>query len=236
MADWYHCYTVLSVTVAAFFGTMPGRVVISPLVPDIITTFTVLKTTVGLALTGMWAVFALMQFPAGVLSERFGERAVVLATVASTTLGSLALAVAPSFSTFAVAVLVIGIGAGLFMPAAASLLTKRFVETGQALGINSIGAPLDGLVAPVAATALAAHYGWRVAPLGVAVFAVMMFIMGGWRVQPMPPERPDIAMRERVDPQVVIELPSHPSVASTAVLAVIGFFAHQSFTSFSRPS
>lgn len=232
MADWAHRYTVLSVSVAAFFCTMSARVVISPLVPDIIATFSVSKAIIGLALTGMWAVFALMQFPAGVLSERFGERVIVLAAVACTGLGSLALAVVPSFPAFTVAVLVIGVGAGLFMPAAASLLTKLFVDTGSALGINTIGAPLGGLIAPIAATALVARYAWRGAPLAVALLAGVVLAIGVWRVRPVPPERPATAMRERFDPQVAVELLSRPPVVYTAVLAVIGFFAYQSFTSF----
>lgn len=232
MAGWHHRHTVLTVTVSAFFCTMSARVVISPLVPDIIRTFAVSKATVGLALTGMWAVFALLQFPAGVISERFGERAVVLAAVAFTGAGSLAVATAPSFPAFAATVLVIGVGAGLFMPAAASLLTKLFAETGRALGVNSVGAPLGGLVAPVAATALAASYGWRAAPLAVAVLAVVVLVAGTWRVRPMPPARPETAMRERFDPRTVVELLSRPPVVYTSVLAVIGFFAYQSFTSF----
>jgi predicted MFS family arabinose efflux permease len=232
MAGWSHRHTVLSVTVSAFFCTMSARVVISPLVPEIIESFAVSKAVVGLALTGMWAVFALLQFPAGVLGERFGERAVVLAALAFTAGGSLLVAVAPSFPAFAATVLVVGVGAGLFMPAAASLLTKLFAETGRALGVNSIGAPLGGLVAPVAATALAARYGWRTAPLAVAALTATVFALGVWRVRPTTPERPNAAMRDRFEPGVVLGLLARPPVVYTSVLAVVGFFAYQSFTSF----
>lgn len=232
MGTWHYRHTVLTVTVSAFLCTMSARVVISPLVPDIISAFAVSEAAVGLALTGMWAVFALMQFPAGVLSERFGERTVVLAALAFTALGSLTLAMVGSFLAFAATVVVTGIGAGLFMPAAASLLTKLFVETGHALGTNTIGAPLGGLIAPIAATALAARYGWRLAPLAAADLAGVVFLVGAWRVRAVAPERPDTAMRERFEPQAIVELCSRPPVLYTAVLAVIGFFAYQSFTSF----
>lgn len=232
MFRWHHRHTVLCVTVSAFFCTMSARVVISPLVPLIIDEFAVTKSSIGLALTGMWAVMALSQFPAGVLSERFGERAVVLGALAFTALGAFLVAVAPSFAVFAGTVLVVGIGAGLFMPGAASLLTKLFDGTGRALGINTIGAPLGGLVAPVAATVLAARFGWRAAPLAVAGLALVVLAVGAWRVRPVPPERPDAAMRDRFELRTVVELLSRPPVVYTTVLAAIGFFAYQAFTSF----
>lgn len=232
MVRWHHRYTVLVVTVSTFFCTMSARVVISPLVPLVIDEFAVSKGAVGLALTGMWAVMALSQFPAGVLGERFGERAVILGAIAFTALGAFLVAVAPSFAVFAATVLVVGVGAGLFMPGAASLLTKLFDGTGRALGINTIGAPLGGLVTPVAATVLAARFGWRAAPLAVAALAVVVLAIGAWRVRPTPPERPDAAMRDRFEPRTVIELLSRPPVVYTTILAAIGFFAYQAFTSF----
>lgn len=232
MVRWHHRHTVLAVTVSTFFCTMSARVVISPLVPLVIDEFAVSKGAVGLALTGMWAVMALSQFPAGVLGERFGERAVILAAIAFTALGAFLVAVAPSFAVFAATVLVVGLGAGLFMPGAASLLTKLFDGTGRALGINTIGAPLGGLVTPVAATVLAARFGWRAAPLAVAALAIVVLAIGAWRVRPTPPERPDAAMRDRFEPRMVVELLSRPPVVYTTILAAIGFFAYQAFTSF----
>jgi predicted MFS family arabinose efflux permease len=232
MARWLHRHTVLSVAVSSFFCTMFARVIISPLIPRLIEAFAVSKGAIGLALTGMWAVFALLQFPAGVLGEKFGERAVLLAALGFTALGSLLVALSPSFPAFAATVLVVGVGAGLFMPAAASLLTKLFPQTGRALGINSIGAPLGGLVGPVVATALAARYGWRAAPVAAAALATTVLVVGAWRVRSTPPERPDADVRERFEPDVVVDLLSRPPVVYTTVLAVVGFFAYQAFTSF----
>lgn len=232
MERWLHRHTVLSVAVSSFFCTMFARVIISPLIPRLTDAFAVSNGAIGLALTGMWAVFALLQFPSGVLGERFGERAVLLAALGFTALGSLLVALSPSFPVFAATVLVVGVGAGLFMPAAGSLLTKLFPETGRALGINSVGAPLGGLVGPVVATALAARYGWRAAPLSAAALAATVLAVAAWRVRPTPPERPDAALRDRFEPAVVAGLLSRPSVVYTTLLAAAGFFAYQGFTSF----
>lgn len=232
MVAWAHRHTVLTVTTATFFCTMFARVIISPLIPLIIQEFSVSKGAIGLALTGMWAVFALMQFPAGVLGERFGEHLIIFAALGFTALGSLLVAVSPSYVLFALLIVIVGVGAGLFMPVAGSLLTKLFPGTGRALGINSMGAPLGGLVGPVVATALAARFGWRAAPMAAAVFATAVLLGGILMVRPVTPERPNTAMRERFEPAAVLALLSRPPIVYTTILAIIGFFAYQSFTSF----
>lgn len=56
-------WDLLRVTTAAFFVTMAARLAPSPLVPDVMAAFGVSKGTVGIALTGMWAAYALFQFP-----------------------------------------------------------------------------------------------------------------------------------------------------------------------------
>ena len=134
MVHWAHRNTVLTVT--TFFCTMFARVIISPLIPLIMRKFSVSKDAIGLALTGVWAVFATMQFPSGVLSERFGERLVIFAALGFTALGSVFVALSPSYLLFSL--VIVGVGAGLFMPVAGSLLTNLFPRTGRALGINSM--------------------------------------------------------------------------------------------------
>ena len=232
MDSWRHRHTVLTLTTTTFVCTMVARVVISPLIPRIIAEFAVSRSAIGLALTGMWAIFALVQFPSGVISERYGERRVVLAALAVTAAGSVFVGLSPSYPAFAVLVLVVGVGAGLFMPAAASLLTKLFPGTGRALGINTMGSPIGGLIGPVAATALAARFGWRAGPLAAAALAMTVFVLVAWAVEPVSPERPDAAIRDRFQLAVLREFFARPPIVFTTVLAIIGFFAFQAFTSF----
>jgi predicted MFS family arabinose efflux permease len=232
MDSWRHRHTVLTLTTTTFVCTMVARVVISPLIPRIIDEFAVSRGAIGLALTGMWAIFALVQFPAGVLGERFGERRVVLGALGFTAVGSLLVALSPSYPVFAVLILVVGTGAGLFMPAAASLLTKLFPGTGRALGINTMGSPIGGLVGPIAATALAAAFGWRAGPLGAAALAATVFVLVAWLVRPVEPERADAAVRDRFQPHVLREFLTRPPLVFTTVIAIVGFFAYQAFTSF----
>ncbi len=102
-------YVALALCTLAFTATMVARLVISPVVPQITTEFAVSRGAVGLALTGMWAAYALSQFPSGVLADRFGERYVILLAVGLTAVASLLLAAAPNYAVFAVTAVVLGV-------------------------------------------------------------------------------------------------------------------------------
>ncbi|PSQ18118.1 MFS transporter, partial [Halobacteriales archaeon QS_8_69_73] len=82
-------YIVLTLCTLAFTATMVARLAISPVVPDVTAAFSVSRSAVGLALTGMWAAYALAQFPSGVLADRVGERRIILAAVGTTAVAGL---------------------------------------------------------------------------------------------------------------------------------------------------
>jgi len=113
---------VLGVTTAAFFATMVARLVTSPLVPRIIEDFTVSKSEVGVAFTGLWAAYAVFQFPGGVLVDRIGEKRVIVLAMAATGLASLVLSLSPSFVLFALFSVGVGAGAGLYLTAGTAFL------------------------------------------------------------------------------------------------------------------
>ena len=69
---WRYRETVLTLCTVAFFVTMVGRLAISPLIPDIAADLDISNALIGGALTMMWVVYALVQFPSGVLADLFG--------------------------------------------------------------------------------------------------------------------------------------------------------------------
>ena len=224
--------TILALTVAAFFSTMVARLVISPLIPDIIGAFETSKSATGLALTGMWAAYALLQFPSGILGERYGERTIVLLALCLTGLGSILTSIAPSYMTFAVFVIFLGTGAGLYFSASSSLLVRHFENTGQALGFQSAGGPLAGLLAPIAAAYIGEIYGWRIAVLLGAAVALPVFVLYWWQVPPTPPQHPERSLAVQFQPGLLVKLLSRPQIAYTTVLAILSYFAWQAFASF----
>ena len=225
-------YVALALCTLAFAATMVARLVISPVVPAITAEFSVSKGGIGLALSGMWAAYALSQFPSGVLSDRFGERRIILAAVGLTATASVLLALAPSYPVFAVTVVVLGAGAGLHYSVATSFLARHFDQVGRAIGIHVTGAPIAGLLAPVAAAAVGARYGWRAALLLGAVVAVPVFVLFWLRIDRTPPARPDVRMRSRFEIAPLRELLGRREIRYSTVMAVGGAFCWQATASF----
>jgi MFS family permease len=224
-------WDLLGVTTGAFFVTMVARLVPSPLVPDVIDAFGVTTGTVGLALSGMWAAYALFQFPGGVVADRIGQRRVVLFAMGGITATSLLLASAPGVWVFALGAVALGASAGLYFTAGTSFLAARFENTGRALGVHEIGASGAGLLAPVASAAVATRFGWRAGLLVPAVVAPVALVLFAWRVPETPPTNPG-GTGPVIDPGELVALLARPSIAFTTLLAMISFFTWQSFASF----
>jgi len=226
---------VLSSTLLAFFSIMSARVIIGPLMPMIIPSFSVTKSLVGLSLTGMWAAYAVTQLPGGVLADRIGERTVVLVALTLTTISSLLLSLSPSFPLFALVVVVLGISAGLYYSPATKIITRTFENRGQALGIHSAGGPLAGLVAPVVAGYLGVRYGWRVGVLLGAAIGLPALLLFMNVVSPGSSDDPageSGAERSLHVTGTIGEFLGRPAVVYTVLIYAIAEFSFQSFSSF----
>ncbi|WP_239639156.1 MFS transporter [Halococcus hamelinensis] len=229
---WDYRVTLVVLCTLAFFATMVARLVISPVVPEIVDTFDSSSGILGLALTGLWMAYAFVQFPSGVLADRYGERRIILAAVGLTTVVSGLLALSPSMPIFIALTLLLGGVAGLHYSVATTLLTRKLNNIGTAIGLHNSGAPLAGLIAPIAAAAVSQWLGWRAAIALGAVAALPVFILFQWKVRPTEPARPTQPMGDRFALKPVIELLSRRKIAFTALLAFLFEFIWQATASF----
>ena len=229
---WTYKHTVLALCTVAFFATMVGRLVISPVVPAISADFEVSNTSIGIALTGMWAAYALVQFPSGVLGDRYGERLVILISVSGTAVTSLLLALSPTFGAFSLFVVLLGGSAGLHYSVATTLLTRTHDDIGTAIGIHTVGGPVAGLIAPIGAALIGSQYGWRPAIALGAVVAFPVFVLFALRIRPTEPQHPSQPMRDQFKISPARSLLSRPPILFTLFMALIGAFAWQSIASF----
>ena len=230
--SWQYRHTVLSLCTLAFFVTYFARLAISPVVPFVIADFDVSNTAVGVALSGMWFAYGLSQFPSGILADRFGERPVILVAVGGTATMSVLLAFAPAFPAFVLAAVCVGLVAGLHYAVATTLLSRTFDDLGTAVGLHSVGGPLAGLVAPVAAAWVGVRYGWRPAVALAALVGLPVLIAFAWRVRPTEPRRPDQPMRERFALGPLVELISRPAILLPLFVATLGTYVAQGVISF----
>ena len=229
---WQYKHTVLALCTFAFFATMVARLAISPVVPAVTDDFGIGNTVIGIALTGMWMAYALMQFPSGILADRIGERAVILISVGGTTVVSLLLAVSPFYALFVVSMVALGGVAGLHYSAATTLLDRTYENLGFAVGIHTIGSSAAGLITPVVVAWISVRYGWRPAVAITAAVAAPIFLVFVSRVRPTEPQRPDQPFRERVRPAEITNILGKPQIAFTVVMASVGAFVWQGTASF----
>jgi MFS transporter, YNFM family, putative membrane transport protein len=230
--NWRYRDTVLTLCTLAFFVTMVGRLAISPVVPDVTTTFDVSNAVVGAALTGMWLAYALTQFPSGVLADRYGERLVILASVSGTGLLSLSIVFAPRFAVFFAGTVFLGAAAGLHYSVATTLLSRIYDDFGTAVGVHNAGAPAAGLVTPVVVAWLAVAYGWRLAVSVTAIITVPIVVLFFLRVRPTEPRRPNQPMRKQLEIRPLLGVMRRPPILFTGVLAIIADFTWQGIASF----
>lgn len=232
LSQWRYRETVLVLCTLAFFVTMFGRLALSPVVPDVAATFDVTNTHIGIALSGMWAAYALTQFPSGVLAEKVGERRVILAAVGGTAITAVIIALSPTFLRFALGAIVLGAAAGLHYSVATSLLTRAYDDIGTAIGFHNTGAPIAGVVTPVVVAWIAVTYGWRPAVGVTAIVGTVVFGLFVYGVRPTPPRRPDQSMGDRFEFGAIRGLLSRPEIRFVGVIAVLSEFVWQAVTSF----
>lgn len=222
--QWRYRHTALALCLAAYFAIRFAQLVISPVVPAILEAFAVSRGDIGLALTGMWVAYALVQLPAGVLGDRFGERRIVLVALGLAALGSIAAAASPVFAAFVAFVVLLGVGAGLYYNVATALLTRLFDQLGRAVGTHRIGSQVAGIVAPVAAAAVLA-IDWRAALWLGGLVAGLVLVAFAVAVRPTPPVQPDTDLAETVDLATLGRLLRRRPIAFAAGIAVLGEFA-----------
>lgn len=223
---------VLGVAVLANFSQFGARVVLSAVLPSIIDAYSVSRGRIGFVLTLMWAVFALFQLPSGLLGDQVGEQRIIYVSLGSTAVASALLVFAPTFNLFALGVIFLGAGAGLYPVVSSSLLTKRFPERiGQTLSVHAMGVSFAGVVVPVAAVAISARFGWKSSLLLGVVFAVPSLALFVLLTPAMAP-RSDRLDRETITlPELAGRL-TRPPVLYTTLLAMVVMFVFQSFASF----
>lgn len=229
---WRYQETVLSLVTLAFFVTMVGRLAISPVIPDVVSTFDVSNGVVGLALSGMWLAYGIAQYPSGVLADRYGERKIVLLAVGGTTLAAVVVSGTPVFAIFFLSTVLLGGVAGLHYSVATTLLSRTYDNVGTAIGVHNSGATIAGLLAPVSVAWIAVRFGWRLAIAVVALVGLPATALIAWKVRPTVPKRPERPLRESVRLDVLRELLSRPPILFTLAVAIVGEFAWQGAASF----
>lgn len=177
---------ILLVIAVASMAVFSGQFVLSPLLPTIIETLSITPSQAGIALSVMWGLVALSRFPGGRLADHLSRKTVLVAAFGVLIVGFALLGAVRTYLGLLIGAAAVGLGSGLYMPAAIALLSETFVERrGRAFGVNEIAINLGGVAAGVIAVAVLALTVWTVAFVPVMVaLGVVTLLMHRWGDEP----------------------------------------------------
>lgn len=151
------------------------RYAFPPLFSQFQVLYGVSNSILGGAFTAMMLVYALQQFPAGVVADRLGSARVVTFGVIITGLASLTLSIPVPLAILIGGMILMGIGTGVHKTVAVDLLSTLYPERrGRALGLHDTFGAFGGVVAPAVVVAVMNEPGWRTLFLGSGVFAIVV--------------------------------------------------------------
>ena len=136
--------------------------------------FALTHTEVGALKLVMSGFLAATQVPAGLVAERYGERAVLVVGTVLAGVAYVLLGWAGGFLSLAAFLVVAGTGCGTQHPLVSAIISRAYPASGRraALGTYNFTGDLGKVVAPAAVAAGAAAYGWPASAAAYGIFAL----------------------------------------------------------------
>jgi MFS family permease len=143
-----------------------------------------------LASSYFWG-YTLMQIPAGLLVDRYGVKRVVLGSLAASTLGSAAFALAPTLLDVFVARLIVACGDALVFTALLKLVAQSFSDQrfGIMSGISQVSGYVGGALATTPLAAAVTGFGWRACFIFIACVGLANLCLASVTLRPDPAAR-----------------------------------------------
>lgn len=144
-------FDALALTSLIWFLGKFVRFSFPPLFGTLQSLYGVSNAALGTAFTGLLFVYALMQFPSGLIADHLGPIKVIASGAFLTAVCALVLVVDSPFLILAGMMAVIGAGTGVHKTVAIGLLSRTYSErTGLALGVFDTFGTAAGVAAPAA--------------------------------------------------------------------------------------
>jgi MFS family permease len=151
----------------------------------------------GLLVSGYFFAYVALQIPAGILVDTFGVRRVIIASLAISTAGTFAFAVAPSLPLAFVARMVIASGDALIFTATIKMVAQQFSarKFGLMSGLSQVSGYVGGMLATTPLAILISLVGWRLS-FGMLACILASNLCACYLVLPRETANPAIPGRE----------------------------------------
>lgn len=152
-----------------------------------------------LASSYFWG-YTLMQIPAGLLVDRYGVKRVALFSMAASSLGSAAFALAPNMLDVFAARLIIACGDALVFTALLKLVAQSFSDErfGVMSGISQVSGYVGGVIATTPLAAAVTGFGWRACFLFIAAVGLANLAFAKIVLKPDPVSRSNKTLKSVV--------------------------------------
>lgn len=137
---------------------------------------------VGVLKAAYSGAIALFQIPAGLLAERYGERALLATGTAIAGIGYLLLGFSTGFVMMLALLFLIGMGSGAQHPLSSTLVARAYEDGPRraALGIYNFAGDIGKMVLPASIALIAGAVGWRTGTMAFgiagAAFGLVLFV------------------------------------------------------------
>ena len=141
-------------------------------------TFGLSLTQVGFLASCYYGVTGIFQIPAGFLSERFGERVLLVWGTLITAIAFMCLGVAAGIFSLVLFLLIGGVGASVQHPLASSMISKAYDGNGRrmALGTYNFSGDIGKFLFPIMAALTLPTIGWRSVCTGFGFFGCILAV------------------------------------------------------------
>ncbi len=212
-----------------WFGVTIGRQILPPVLPVVISDLGITPFQAGAALTVLWAMRALNNYPGGRLADQLSRKTVLVGAMIVLTLGFALLSAAIVYPLFIFAVAVIGVGAGLYSVSIRAATADLYVEKrAQAFGLQNAISMIGSASAAGVAVFILAIGTWRSAFLPTAFFFILIvFLLHRRMREPYVLDTVDLAVTETTQ-----RILGTTTVRRALIAYVLWFFAWQGMIGF----
>jgi len=147
------------------------RMMIPPLLLLIVEELRLSGFEAGVLMSAFFATYALMQVPAGLLTDKVSRKSMISICIAFSSLATLLSALVLNYNQLVLARALFGLAAGAYYSPMISMLSDAFEPKfrGRAVGFFMSGSRLGSAVAPLIGVQIAIAYGWRAAFIVCAI-------------------------------------------------------------------
>ncbi len=169
---------------------------------DLVETFSISATSLGILASGYFYPYALMQIPVGLLADSWGPRKTVTFFTLLAAAGALMFGLAPSFGIATIARIIVGLGlSGVFVPAMKTLAEWfRPREYAKISGVLMAVGGIGWLSASTPLALVTRSFGWRTGFIAIGMITVVLSVLTWFFLVDTPKKKgyPEINVRPAI--------------------------------------